>query len=190
MEDKIYKLKIDVAQGLFEAEGSEEFVKQRFNSFNEIIKERKTSFLAPVAKENSSSNLIPSKKINEGKKFSRTSSFSIVKDLNLRPKDKKPLKEFYNEKAPGTNIEANTVFVYYLEKLLGINNITVDHIYTCYKEIGLRTPGNLKQSIVDTASNRYGYLNGSDMQAIKLNVRGENLVEHDIPKTKAKTKAK
>lgn len=187
MEDKIYKLKIDVAQGLFEAEGSEEFVKQRFDNFNEIIKERKLPFSIPVAKENSSSDSIPLKEINGKKKPSRPSSFSIVKDLDLRPNDKKPLKEFYDEKAPSTNIETNTVFVYYLEKLLNIKNITVDHIYTCYKEVvRLRVPGNLKQSIVDTASNRYGYLNGADMQDIKLNVRGENLVEHDLPKTKAK----
>jgi hypothetical protein len=177
-EEKIYKIKIDLGQGLFEAEGSKEFVEQNFESFKEVIREKKAVFV----KEKASSELNSTENKNKRKKFVRGGSFSIVKDLNLKPKDKKSLKKFFEEKHPETNIESNAAFVYYLEKTLGITSITPDHIFTCYKEIGLRIPGNLRQSIVDTGSSRYGYIDASNMQDIKIIVRGENLVVHDLPK--------
>ncbi len=183
-EEKSYKLKIDIARGLFEAEGSEEFVKRGFDSFKEVVKEKGASFV--VVNENGASAEYPvnEKKANSAKKVSKSSNSSIIKDLNLKPKDGKSLKEFYAEKNPESNIERNTVFVYYLEKILNINDITADHIFTCYKEMGLKIPLNLRQSIFDTASSRYGYLDGSDTQHIKLIIRGENFVEHDLPKQK------
>jgi len=189
MDERTYRIKIDLAQGLFEAEGSESFVKESFENFKAVIKDKQTPFIAPVNEEKGA-NRVSSKKASGGRKTSRISSFSIVKDLNLRQKDQKSLKDFFKEKSPATNIENNAVFVYYLEKILGINNITVDHIFTCYKEAGSRIPGNLKQSIVDTASSRYGYLDGRDMQNIKVAVFGENLVEHDLPKTVKEPKKK
>jgi len=177
-ENKQYKIKIDLAQGIFEAEGSEQFVNSNLERFKEIVAKRETvlSDNKNITDVNNSNNEIK-------KRVAKTSAMpSLVKDLNLKPKDKKSLNDFYQEKNPRSNIENNVVFVYYMEKILNILGITLDHIYSCYKEIGLKTPLNLRQSIADTASNRYGYLDASDMQNIKIIVRGDNLIEHDLPK--------
>lgn len=182
-EEKTHKLKIDLARGLFEAEGSEEFVKQRFEKFEDAIKTKKT----PFVKEESSIKSASLKKKSGTKQNVRRDRFSIVKDLNLQPKDKEHLKEFFEKNFPNTNIERNTVFVYYLQKTLRRDKITIEHIFTCYKEIGLMIPGNLKQSIVDTSS-RYGYLDASNMKDIKVVVMGENLVEQKLSKKEKKEK--
>lgn len=89
------------------------------------------------------------------------------------------------EKQPSTNIQRTTVFVYYLQYKLNIPNITIDHVFTCYKEMGIREPENLVQNISDTASSRYGYI---DRQGGKLtmSVKGRNFVEHDLPEKEGK----
>ncbi len=179
-EENQFKIKIDLVQGIFEAEGNEQFVKENLQNFKEIIAKKEiTTKKEMVNSDNKNTQSNP-----KVRKFSKSNTFSIIKDLNLKPKDKKTLRDFYQEKSPLSNIESNAVFVYYLEKVLNLTGITIDHIFSCYKEVNLRTPMNLRQSIFDTASSRYGYLDTSNMQDIKVIVRGENLVEHDLPRSK------
>lgn len=109
-------------------------------------------------------------------------SYSIVKDLRLRGKDNvQGFQEFVDEKKPTTNIDFTTVAVYYLSEVLKLNDITPDHVYTCYKVVARKVPGSLKANIYD-ASSKYGYLNAQDMNAIAVSHHGENHVEHDLPK--------
>ncbi|MCR4436141.1 MAG: hypothetical protein QHH06_10210 [Clostridiales bacterium] len=110
----------------------------------------------------------------------------LIKELDLRGTDEKTsLRNFFMEKQPSTNIQRTTVFVYYLQYKLNIPNITIDHVFTCYKEMGIREPENLVQNISDTASSRYGYI---DRQGGKLtmSVKGRNFVEHDLPEKEGK----
>lgn len=112
-------------------------------------------------------------------------SLSIVKDLKLNPDGKKSFREFVNEKQPSTNQEKCTVALYYLQHELGMEDITVNHIYTCYKEVNWRIT-DLYNILVLTAS-RKGWVDTSNTENIKITPRGENLVEHDLPrKTKGK----
>ena len=177
-EEKTYKIKIDVAHGLFEAEGSKYFVELNFNKFETIVSNNKVQ---PTSKEDSSNPNHTTKK-NNPRSVAKSGTPSIVKDLNLRPEGKKSLKEIFEQKSPESNIDKNTVFVYYLQEVLGLQGITLDHIYTCYMETKQRIPGNLRQSIFDTASSRYGYLDTKDVKNIKLSTQGQNLVIHDLPR--------
>jgi len=120
-----------------------------------------------------------------GKKRSRTKaklSLAITKDLNLRPKGKKTFVDFVNEKRPTSHEQKCTVAAYYLEKILGLKDIGVNHIYTCYKDakIGWRVPTDLRNKLSYTASQK-GWLDTSNMENITLTTPGENLVEHDLP---------
>jgi hypothetical protein len=179
MEDKNqFKIKMDLTTGAFEAEGSEEFVKSSLANFKEIIVNR-TSNPAPTLAETINKN-------NGGikKRAVKSSAMpTLIKDLNLKPQGIQSLNEFYNLKAPKSNIESNVVFVYYLQRILYLTGITMDHIYTCYKWVGGKVPENLRQSIADTAAgSKYGLLDASNMQDIKLSMRGENTVETELPK--------
>ena len=90
------------------------------------------------------------------------------------------LKEFVSKKRPKTNIENSTAFIYYLETIINIKPITINHIYTCYKIMGLRIPNNLQQNLSDISSKRYGYANRKDGD-YSMTILGINFVEHDLP---------
>jgi len=57
-----------------------------------------------------------------------------------------------NKFSANNDHEKNLLFTYYLREILKIEGITSDHIYTCYDELQLRVPLNLKQVIRNTAS--------------------------------------
>lgn len=118
------------------------------------------------------------------KKTASKSMPQIVKDLNLRPNGKQSLQEFFTIKNPSNNIQSTAVMVYYLQQILECQEITVSHIFTCYRELGTKIPGNLDQNLRDCASSKYGYINFTDGKC-SISVQGLNLVEQDLPqKTK------
>jgi len=179
-ENKPYKIKMDISQGIFEAEGDEGFVQKNLEQFKEILATGRTLMVSNSMSEKPQSEVLKKKVIRS------SSNPTLVKDLNLKPSGLRSLQDFYNEKLPQSNIENNLVFVYYLQKILSISGITMDHIFSCYKDVGLKVPLSLRQSIADTAS-RYGYLDTSNMQDIRVIIRGENFIEHDLPKKVNKT---
>lgn len=70
--------------------------------------------------------------------------------------------------------------VYYLQQILGLEGITLNHVYTCYREVGFKAPDAFGQSLRDTAS-RTGNLDTSNTNSIKITHRGVMFVEHDLP---------
>jgi hypothetical protein len=110
----------------------------------------------------------------------------IIKDLNLTPNGKQSFKSFVEEKQPKSNQEKCTVTVYYLRNELELENVSTNHIFTCYKSIGNWRVTDIYNIVALTAS-RKGWLDTSDMNNIKLTPHGENLVKFDLPKN-SKTK--
>jgi hypothetical protein len=124
-------------------------------------------------------NGITNNKINS-KQASNKKVAKIVKDLDLLPKDRNTLKDFmggynYGKSAPKINL----LFVYYLTHILKINNITTDHIFTCYRHMTISIPNNLYQCLVDTISKKGWIENISDLS---VTVQGINEVEHNLKK--------
>ena len=118
----------------------------------------------------------------------KTSSYkppnmTIVNDLNLHPENKTPFRSFYEDKSPQTQEQALVVAVYYLCNLLGLNGITPHHVFTCFKNVGRKTPNNLPQAIRDLAK-RKAWVDTSEKGNIKITNAGENAVEHDLPPKK------
>ena len=109
---------------------------------------------------------------------------SILKDLNLKPKSKKSFDAFVTEKKPVSNFDKVTVAIYYLEHTLGISKVSVNHVYTFFKQIKWRVPADLANTIAQAGTR--GLLDNSDSENIKLGTHGENLVEQDLPKKKGK----
>lgn len=116
-----------------------------------------------------------------GVKFKPT--ISLVKDLDLNPDGKKSFRSFAQEKAPKSGFEKCVVAIYYLHDELGLDGVTSDHVFTCFKDAGWRVPSDLYNVLVATSS-RKGWLDTSDMMNIKVTHRGENLIEQDLPRTK------
>jgi len=110
----------------------------------------------------------------------KTGSFAVVKDLSMRPQGKQPFKAFAEEKAPATHQQKLAVIVDWLKREAGIDEVTGDHVNTCYVEAGWKRPADLANALQVTAT-RKGWLDTSDMSNIQLTSRGEDLVNHDLP---------
>ena len=82
------------------------------------------------------------------------------------------------------------MFIYYLQQILELESITMDHVFTCYRNIkGLKVPGNLEQSLIDTRS-RKGWINTSAFDDLKVEVSGINYIEHDMKKAEETSDAR
>lgn len=125
------------------------------------------------------SKSISATKTNSGDK--RSSTPSILTDINLSPDDKESLRSITSTLSISNAQEHNTVFVYYLERILGLSGITPDHIFTCYKHLGIKPPSNLRQSLFDTRS-RKGWIDTTSINDIKITAEGINKVEYDFKK--------
>ena len=179
------RIKINLTEGVFEVEGSEKFVVEIYEGFKKelINTEKKQNLLPKFSKK----QIIDSSKKDTQTKKKRKSSTSkrkptLVKDLDLMGGKKGlSLKSFVEKYEPlKSGMEWNTLFVYYLEKILEIKDIGVDHIYTCYKDINQKSPSSIYQNLIDTARNK-ATINTSSIDDIKITVQGENFVEHEIP---------
>jgi hypothetical protein len=181
------KLKIDFQLGILEVEGEETFVKMVYQDYKDKLntdillkasqEERKIQTKEKDAEEMSHK---PEKR--KSKSRSVREALSIVKDLDLSSKsNKQSLRDFYKEKQPQVGMENNAVFVYYMQKIAAINGITVNHVYSCYKDVGARVPTALRQSLIDTSHNK-GWIDTASLEDIKVATPGENFVEHDLPK--------
>ena len=106
-------------------------------------------------------------------------TMTLVKDLNLRPAGKPHLREFFADKQPKSQPEQITVCVYYLWRIVELEAVTPHHVYSCLKEVGVKVPVDLPQTIRNVA-NRRGTVDTSDSNNITLTIRGENMVEHEL----------
>jgi hypothetical protein len=116
-------------------------------------------------------------------KTKKSSALTMDKSLNLKPKGKKSITDFMDEKCPSSVMEKSTACVYFLRNELEIAPVTENHVYTCFKRLGWRIPKDLRNMMAQAAS-KQGWIDTSDYADIKVTPHGENLVEHDLPKKK------
>lgn len=187
---KIYKLSnmtklhIDITNGILEVEGEEEFVNKIYQDYKAELVSLKTTQISPKVIEKP----LPDDKISsdtksikqsstKGKSKGLKESYALIKDLDLNKGDRDAsLKDYYKEKSPSSFVDKNVVFVFYLKKIASVPKVTLNHIYTCYEEVGSRKPSAFKQSIADTSSKK-GYLDTASFEDIKVSIRGENLIK-------------
>lgn len=103
-----------------------------------------------------------------------------IKDLNLKPIGKKSGNDFALEKKPTNVMQKCVVSVYYLRDELGLSAITVDHVFTFFKNAAWKVPADLVNTLQQAGT--AGWLDTADSQNILITPMGENLVEHDLPK--------
>jgi len=141
----------------------------------------RTSSSSPKAKVSSKA-----KKANEdnttengvvnGKKISKLSkTLKRLTNINFEPIGKESLKDFFTKYTPANDNERNLLFVHYLQNVLEINEITFDHIYSCYDILGLRISENLPQTIRNTAS-KTGWIETKN-SILSVTIKGSNQIK-------------
>lgn len=181
------KLSINIKEGTIEVEGEESFVAGVYADFKEqlvIAGITRTATTVPaLVKEGGDKSTVDSKPVRKSRTTGKGESLAIIKDLDLSARGNSrdlSLRDFYAEKKPSNAMERSTVFVYFLQVIMGASQITLNHIYSCYKDVGAPVP-SVRKSVAN-ASGRKGYLNSASFDDIKLGIPGENLVEQYLPK--------
>lgn len=142
----------------------------------EVIHEEKNEIKTTPKSANAKSTNTTSKKT----KSSSNQSYSLISSLNLVSKAKISLKDYFGKYTTKNNFEYNIVILSYLKNELKEPNVGINHIYTCYKTLGLKIP-SIKQSLLDT-KNRKGWIDTSSTDDLKITVAGENFMDHEITK--------
>jgi hypothetical protein len=111
----------------------------------------------------------------------RSGSPGVVKDLSLRPPGKTPFIDFAAKKQPKTHQQKQAVIAYWLRHDGGLTSgISPDHVNTCYVEAGWPRPADLANNLQVTAGQK-GWLDTSEMVNIRITMRGEDEVRHNLP---------
>lgn len=109
-----------------------------------------------------------------------STSPQLVRDLNLRPKSGQHFVAFVDEhNSPKKNNERLLLAVFWLERVAQVDGVTADHVYTCFKEAKWKVPANLRNALQVVAT-RKGWITTTNMDDIKVEIAGENFVEHDL----------
>jgi len=99
----------------------------------------------------------------------------VLANIDFYPTGKKSLVDFISEYNPKNDNERNLLFIYYMSKILGIEEIGLDHLFTCYDAINQKLPENMIASLNNTKV-RKKWL-GSDKSNIELTTKGLNEIK-------------
>lgn len=201
---QISRLKIDFNQGLLEVDGTESLVLEVYKDFKEALTLKNKSTILNLLNGNSNNDQIEIKEISKDEVVDETNiktkkqiepkrksivkakkstdvSGQLLKDLNLMQEGEvEGLREFYKRYIAKNNFEKTLIFAYYLQNVKGIENININHIFTCYRHIpSIKVPNHLKQNLFDIA-HRKGWLDTSNIESIKVSISGMNYLEHDL----------
>lgn len=193
------RIKVNLITREFEIEGNPEFINDYYAKISGLLTDNTAVAVNPNSSDMGSKNpprrnpkAAPSPVANEGTKPQPKSKGGgqVVKlnpSLNLRgDKNIQSFADFVKEKNPNKGPEFNTLSIYYLEDLMGLNPVTLSDAYTCYKEVGQRPTANFKQAFIDT-KNKKAWIEVDDDGNLSLTARGRILVEHDLPHPSTKT---
>jgi len=114
------------------------------------------------------------------------SEWKMVRDLDLNPAGKQSFNEFISEKNPRTNEEKYAAAVFYLAETLEMPKVTIHHVGSTFRLTkSWKEPIDLGGGLRVTAS-RKGTIDTTSYDDIKITPAGRNLIEHELPRIKAK----
>ncbi len=174
------KAKINLKEGIFEVEGSEDFI---INLLNKFEKDFKSGSIPVISQNKKNVHEI----INNVKNPVNPDNIINIPPIPLDFKGyitNPSLKDFYSEKSPKNSQELITLFVYFISKYLGIQNVHVGHIISCYNEVSLKVPNNIER-LLHEIKIFSGWLNlGNERKTVIITSIGEQFIENDLPKHK------
>lgn len=179
--------------GILEVEGSEQFVREVYNDYKNNATLTKSPTLhtanlsnnvgANISHLQNNNSKQENKADNKKSKKTAIHSYKLVDAITKHP-NIQSIKTFYEQFESLSNPECVTVFMYCLKKTLQVENVTADHIFTCYRLTNARVPKNLLQAIRDAKSKKF-WVDHDNWEDLKINYMGEQAVEQDFARKKA-----
>jgi hypothetical protein len=115
------------------------------------------------------------------KSASKKQAFTLLKDLDLYSPNPK-LADFAAGKSPSSVVEKCVVLVYWFVHHGNTAPVTIDMVYTGFKDRNWPVPSDLANTLQQAGSK--SLLDSRDRQNLSLTTKGENLVDHDLPRSK------
>lgn len=106
---------------------------------------------------------------------------TLLKELDLTPKGKQTFKAFVAEKQPQSQHDKNLVSVYYLLEIAGIDKVSMDHVFTCYRDSRWPLPKSGIAVSMRLTANKTRWLDTADSFGITITPAGHNRIEQELP---------
>jgi hypothetical protein len=127
----------------------------------------------------------PRRRRGDGDPKDHNAGIAPVGDINFFPTGKPSLKEFFDAKAPNSDMEQILVICHFLQHTAQLPKFGPGHVLSGLKHVGEPVPKSLKATIRNM-KNKKAWLNfAPDIDNLRLTTVGENLVEHKLGKGKA-----
>lgn len=182
------KLHIDVAQGIFEAEGSEDFVWKVYEDFRDNLQSNMAvpepaAVQTPAGTKDAQSQAGGSvRKARVKRSASNKTAKDAVPGLSgYKPSivdnlDTLGIKEFIAPYATTNHSNNIVAFLKFLESK-GRKPATFDEVFTCYRDAGLKVPVAFGQAFIDTRGKK-GFIEFTGANDVELTIRGVNHIDH------------
>ncbi len=132
-------IRIDLSQGIVEASGPETFVAAVFDQFKAQLAEvpvRGRITPPPSSAKPEKTTGATRSRSTKASQSSKAESHALVKDLDLSGGDAGvSLRDFCQQFATKNARQRNLIFAVYLRDHTGVDTITADHIYTCWRSV-------------------------------------------------------
>lgn len=132
----------------------------------------------PPSKAKAKSKKKPKAKPKSGKK--PKSVLKKIKELDFHLAGKNSFSDFVAEKRPTNHKQKSVVALYYFLNTMEVKAVSTNHIYSAFKDAGWVLPSDLVNQLHQAGSE--GWLDSANAEDIKLMPKGENLIEHHLPK--------
>jgi hypothetical protein len=153
------------------------YLNERFNSESEPMgmPEDETE----MRESGASSSAAGGSSRRSNRKSRSNDELRVVQDLVLDPPDKISLREFFEKVNPKRNGEKEVTFIYYLKRILGIEQVTLDHVFTCFYELSQPLPKQLYTSLLQVSSSDK-YFSTADVDDLTLRQEGEQYIQQQL----------
>lgn len=170
---------------LFQLEGNDETIQEGFRTINNAIEKLVNPVVRVIAAPNGGTAVLPlgiSKSGDAGPvvdvmaeetlddEVKTTSSkapksglarklpMPAIIELELT-KGEQPLKEYLEQKKPTSDIRKYLLIAAWLKENLGIDEVGINHIYTCYRAMEWQVPDDVAAPLRSMKRKQYGYFN-------------------------------
>lgn len=172
------KAKINLKEGIFEVEGTEDFIINLLIRLENDFKSGSINTTPQITKGLPLKNIIKKNTLTPAKPIAIVPIPLDFKGYGTNPS----LKNLYSEKSPKTSQELITLLTYFVSKYLGIQNVHFGHLISCYNEIAVTVPSNIER-LLHEVKIFTGWINlGNAPKTVTITSIGEQFIENNLPK--------
>jgi hypothetical protein len=172
-DDKTYSVEIDLSARSLKATGTREFIDEQFARFKDMLA------AGPKTRAGRPKTRAAKPKKRRGRPRSKPKKVS-AQPLELKGGEGvKSLKEYVKDAKVHSNYERCTLYLYYLQRIVGRKTVLHGEIAECFRHLGLKAPANI-QVCLSEAKRKYKYVDMPGNGTVRITPTGVTLVEKKL----------